>query len=491
MNFRLRYCLCAVLLAATAFGQGWAGQQLVNRPNRDGADDMPTVATDRTGRPWVVWATNYGDTTLLWTRWLGSEWEPQRGVSRDAPGIDSRPRPNLAFGEGDTAWLVWDNFYENNNHDIAACYWDGSQWTPEQLVNLFDSTDLDFVPRVACGGGQVWCVWFGGPTDMSPYSIYASRWSDYLGAWEPEMQVSPADGNHHWWCDVTVDAFGTPHVVWSTDPPYTVSYSYFDGQQWAAPIPVNDKTQLLATYPRIVTDGTGTMHLSFTGAWVGAEHSDIFYSRNDGSGWIPCQVVTRDGLYNEMYSEIAADRPDNVWVTWDRQGEESEPYRVYAAHFDGQLWSTEERLDNDSSNYDDCPVVCLDSLGCPWVVWQAHPYSALNFEVFFNRFVGSGVAEPAVGECHQPPLVIASPNPFTGTVTIECGAQFAPGAGICIFSQDGRQVRRLASGLTLPGSSTTSTWDGKDELGRCVPGGVYLAVAEGQAGVRAKLVKLD
>ncbi|MCX6841344.1 MAG: hypothetical protein NTX53_03540 [candidate division WOR-3 bacterium] len=459
------------LLTSAAFGQGWVGQQLVNRPNRDTGDFQPTVATDRTGRPWVVWGTNCGDSMLLWARWLGSGWEPQHGVSRDAPGIAGRVRPDLAFGEEDTAWLVWCNAYENNTHDIAACYWDGSQWTPEQLVNLFDSTDLDFAPRVACGGGQVWCVWFGGPTDMSPYSVYASRWSDYLGAWEPEMQVSPADGNHHWWCDVTVDTFGTPHVVWSTYQSNTVFYSYFDGQQWVAPIPVNDTAQILATYPRIVTDGTGTMHLSFTGAGVGAVHSDIFYSRNDGSGWIPCQMVTRDGLYNEMYSEIAADRPDNVWVTWDRQGEGSEQYRVYAAHFDGQLWSTEVRLDNDSSDYDDTPVVCLDSLGCPWVVWNTNPYSALNFDVVYNRFVGAGITE-------------AQPGSAVYDARLRCATlQSGPGLSASVSLSDGAQVR-----LAL-----------YDETGRCkavlvdghMPKGAYTVRCRESLAPGAYLCRLE
>jgi YVTN family beta-propeller protein len=103
----------------------------------------------------------------------------------------------------------------------------------------------------------------------------------------------------------------------------------------------------------------------------------------------------------------------------------------------------------------------------------------------------SGVSEPGFAAIGQSPLVRVRPNPFTKTASIECGARLAPGAGMCIFSQDGRQVRRLAPDLTLPGSSATFTWDGEDELGRFAPKGVYLAVVQGQAGIRAKFVKLD
>jgi len=335
---------------------------------------------------------------------------------------------------------------------------------------------------------------------VSPYSVFASRWDPERGSWEPETQVSPPDGNEHWWCDVTVDANGTPHVVWcelaATDNyPFFINYSYYDGHQWAGPIRVNDTAGVCAApwaAPRIVTDREGTMHVCYTGVAVGATGRDIFYSRNDGSGWTPSVRVTQDTAdnYSEWYSDIAADRPDNVWVTWDRQGEGSDQFRVYAAHFDGLLWSSEQRLDDDSaSRRENCPSVCLDSTGCPWVFWNDESNGG---DVYFNRYLGSGVAEPAAATLNSSPCVIASPNPSTGTVTIECGVPLAPGAGICIFSQDGRQVRRLAPGLTQPGGSpTTSTWDGTDELGRSVPGGVYLAVVEGQAGVRAKLVKLD
>jgi len=113
---------------------------------------------------------------------------------------------------------------------------------------------------------------------------------------------------------------------------------------------------------------------------------------------------------------------------------------------------------------------------------------AMDDAVYVIRDTTTGVAEPGVPVFDPSPLIVASPNPFVRTVTIECGVRFAAGAGIFIFSQDGRQVRRLAPGLTLPG---TSAWDGKDQLGRSVPRGVYLAVVEGQTGVRAKLVKLQ
>jgi hypothetical protein len=343
-----------------------------------------------------VWTENPSDTTLLWTKWLGNQWEPQRGVSRNALGVWSRLRPDLAFDEQRRAWLVWHNGYENNNRDIAACYWDDSRWSSEQQVCQPDSSDVDFAPKANCGGGQVWCVWYGRPTRVSPNSVYASRWNDDIGQWEGETRVSPGDGNSHWWCDLAADARGRPHVVWVTHPLYLVNYSYFDRGQWQGPFPVNDTTLVKAAPwgdPRIAMDRDGVMHLSFTGARVGAMHRDIFYTRNDGSGWIPCQMVTRDSLYDEWCSDIAAESRANVWMTWDRQNEGPDQFRVYAAHFDGRLWSSEQRLDDTSSYYDVFPAVCLDSSGNPWVFWTGIPAGQASDDVFFNRVVNTDLAE--------------------------------------------------------------------------------------------------
>ncbi|MBM3314222.1 hypothetical protein FJY71_00060 [candidate division WOR-3 bacterium] len=426
--------LASVLTIAAAFGQGWVGQGRVNRPNGDTLDGAPTAAADDGGQTWVAWIGRYGDTSLLWSRWCDTCWEPQRGVGRSAPGVRCY-RPDLAFSEQGRAWLVWDNAYENHNDDIAACYWDGSQWTPQQQVNRPDSTDLDFAPKVGCGGGQVWCVWYGGPTDMSPYSVYASRWNDDIGRWEPETQVSPSDSTYHWWCDVAVDSQGTPHVVWCNSDRRLICYSFYDGSGWVGPIPVNDTVLVGApswAAPRIAIDHTGVMHVSYTGVARGATGRDIFYTRNDGSGWARSVRVSQDTArnYNEWYSDIAADRPDNVWVVWDRQGEGTDQFRVYASHNDGRLWSTEQRLDNDSAYYDGIPVVCLDSLGCPWVLWEGMPCGTpTNGDVFFNRFLETDIAE-------------AKPAPVPRAVRLRCAAlQSGPGLDVSYDLAEAAQVR--------------------------------------------------
>jgi len=473
---RVRAVLLAItLLAAAAFGSRWVGQGRVHRPNGS-ANLGVCIGVNRTNRPWVCWMRSRADSTARWTCWSGDSWTTDRGIVPDPPRqLYAAPR-SICFDDQGRVWVAWGNQYEDNTHDVASSRWNDSVWDPQTQINQPDSTDLDFAPVIACGGGQVWCVWYGGPTDMSPYSVYASRWNEDTGRWEDETQVSPADGNRHWFCDGAVDSRGTPHVVWCTYPLYTVFYSYFDGSRWADPIAVNDTTLVTASPradPHIVIDRDGTMHLCFTGAKVGAMRRDIFYTYDDGSGWAPCQMVTRDSLYHEWYSDIAADKRDNVWVVWDRQNEGTDEFRVYASHFDGEQWSAEERLDNDSAYYDRGAALALDAGGRPWVVWIAKTYTGGSFDIYFSRYVPqSPVTETGSGPPAKPTLSVHAAMTGRGEVRLVYETPCGGGVRLDIYNPLGRSVVHIVETHSAAGLYSAE-WNGRILNGRPAPAGSY------------------
>jgi len=369
--------------------------------------------------------------------------------------------------------LVWHNAYENNTRDIGSSFWLDTCWSQEIQVNQPD-TELDFAPEVASGGGEVWCVWYGGPNDCTPYSVYASRWNPAIGAWDPEMQVSPENDNWNWWCHLAVDSLGTPHVVWCTYPLYTVFYSYYAKDSWSTPVPVNDPLRLRASPwadPHIVIDKTGMMHLSFTGAYRGASYRDIFYTRNDGTGWDTCQLVTRDSVYHESFSDIAADRPDNVWVVWDRVSEGPDESQIYASHYDDKEWSAEQRLDNDSAVRDMCPAVCLNQAGYPWVVWNGYIPTSGEQWTFCNRYSPVSVSEPLTGT-GRGELALSVPSPVKDLLRLRYLVPAPMLANITVFDAAGRRVLKTAIHSERAGWETI-------ELNQPLAPGVYLCQLTG------------
>jgi hypothetical protein len=482
--------LASVLTAAAVFGSGWVGQGRVNHPNGDTVDQQPVIGLDRTGKPWVVWHTNSTDTSLFYSTWNGTGWEWSRAVSANDSGVWGRLRPDLAFDEQDRAWLVWDNGCWNNSSVIAGCYWDDSQWSAEQQVSPANSTDLCFAPKVGCGGGQVWCVWYSGPTDTTAYSVYASRWDSVAERWQPEMRVSPTNGNNNWWCDVAVDTQGKPHVVWTETEHLAIYYSFYDGTQWSPPLLVNDSSRVKASawpQPRIVIDSDGILHVSYTGVLNGAPARDVFYTRSDGSGWIPSVRVTQDTVhnYNEWYSDIAASASDNVWIAFMRQGEGSDQFRIYAVHFDGHSWAAEQRLDNDMASQDGGCSLILDSNDLPWVVWQGMDSASGNADIYFNRYASAGVAEKT---SETPP--VAAPV-WANMRRRGCAVRYELSqpafVRLDVYDLTGRLVRNLVKSEQKAGRHA-AIWYGTDSQGLAASPGVYICRL--QNGESIKAVKL-
>ncbi len=65
------------------------------------------------------------------------------------------------------------------------------------------------------------------------------------------------------------------------------------------------------------------------------------------------------------------------------------------------------------------------------------------------------------------------PNPFNPSTTIACDLAKAGRVSLQVFDASGRLVRVLADGIELPAGRHEMTWNGRDEAGRAVAGGVY------------------
>jgi len=462
-----------VLVTVSAYGLGWVGEAMVNRPGVNSSNAQPCIAVDRAGAPWLAWVTTNRAASLSYTKWLGSAWDPEQEVGPNYPGVISRPQPRLAFDNRGSARLSWVNQFSDNHLSVATCASNPSGWDPEIPVSPPDSGYSDFGSSMAWGGGRFWYTLDRAPTQAyDPFSVFASLMDSTTPQPTQAARVSPPDSGYHWFSSVAVDAQGHPHVVWVDVWHYVVLYSFFDGNTWSTPTPVNDTTRVRVpdrAQPRIAIDRQGGLHVCFTGVAAGAASRDIFYSKNRGRGWAPSALVSQDSAYNEWYSDIAVGDSDNVWVVWNRQGEGSDQFRIYAAHFDGDKWSEEVRLDGDQAYYDGGPRVVLDLDENPWVVWDGMTYGGPDLcDIYFNRFSSADIAEPYARVPARPALSLTARSESPSSVQI---AYYLPAEGdvsLTILDQLGRSVRVLYQQHQAAGSHAVD-WDCRDSRGRPVP----------------------
>jgi hypothetical protein len=89
---------------------------------------------------------------------------------------------------------------------------------------------------------------------------------------------------------------------------------------------------------------------------------------------------------------------------------------------------------------------------------------------------GAGAADPVASGAPLPEpaarLYPARPNPAYGSIDLRFNLASPGRADLRVFDPGGRMVRSLVTGV-LPSGDGSCRWDGCDEAGRAVPGGVY------------------
>ncbi len=84
----------------------------------------------------------------------------------------------------------------------------------------------------------------------------------------------------------------------------------------------------------------------------------------------------------------------------------------------------------------------------------------------------------------------AQPNPFNPKTTLRFALAAPAAVELAICDVSGRRLRTLCTGL-LPAGGQRLDWDGRDDAGRELPSGVYLAqIVGGSQRAMAKLVLL-
>jgi hypothetical protein len=81
-----------------------------------------------------------------------------------------------------------------------------------------------------------------------------------------------------------------------------------------------------------------------------------------------------------------------------------------------------------------------------------------------------------------------SPNPMAGVIRMRFALQSATDGTVAMFNSEGRRVRTLYEGVLSSGEKEF-TWDGRDDSGRQVAQGIYLALL--RAGVVTDVQKIE
>ncbi|MEZ5404498.1 MAG: hypothetical protein R2729_32770 [Bryobacteraceae bacterium] len=301
----------------------------------------PALAVDTRGWVHTVWSQREGNNAeepqwhvYVSTR-VGGRWSAARKLSAEA---GSHIAPVAAAGPDGRIAVAWQSLRAGRS-SIAFREFDGRRWGPEQTAS--EGVGNAWAPAITYGGGKLWIAWDA--YDTGAYQIYARH------AGGPVERVT-VGGNFSVRPSVAINRHGVPVIAWEeSGPMWGKDYAFlvttagtrlyedrrivlaFRGPQgWhrlagdpAEAIPVWQRRYL--QQPRIAIDTAGRLHMAFrvrTAAatsrmdgWAAGGRWESFYTRLDGTRWLPAVEMEKSAGRNSTKASIAVGKT-GVHLAW-------------------------------------------------------------------------------------------------------------------------------------------------------------------------------
>jgi len=327
-------------------------------------------------------------------------WSAAQPLEQDHADEDNHPSVAInANGNGVVAWqrgdALWARLYDGAMQAFA----------PPSLVaspSRYDDLQVGIDAQ-----GNVMMVWARDDTDETR-GVWWSRTTDGGASWSTPAPV--ALGNFHR-TRLAVSAVGTALVAWTArsadDVIVSVGSCDFRDGAWNTvintPIP---GTGLGDRNPRVAMDGAGRGFLTWEQPAALGDPSSVWTERYDG-GWLPESVAildtyAADDSYTPTLALNEAGAGTAIWLEmWDFAPQ------VWSRRFDGQGWSTPERLGMAPLiEWDPPPQVAIDPAGGSVALWS----EVLDLAADPQYYDVHGARYVAGAATWQPPQPIETDN---------------------------------------------------------------------------------
>ncbi len=222
------------------------------------------------------------------------------------------------------------------------------------------------------GQGNVHVTWVDQRT--VPYQLWYRRFDRAQQVWLPETMLTnqPVDCNQP---GIACDQSGRVSVVWHTGqyPCYGIWYKRYDGLRWYPDTLIDSgRSERFGFYPSVSYQlGGERLHVVWYGIPNGSMHYQVFHKEwRPGSGWSAAEVIT-DALCPHDQVSVAADKNDNLCVTWCGLDLGGGINQVFCRRRVNGFWLGVElvsELSNSLTQY--APFPCADDSGGFHVVWH-------------------------------------------------------------------------------------------------------------------------
>lgn len=480
MNRHLVYLLIFVLAFSFVYSypEGWSDDMLLT-PETSGYRRYPDVSVDSCNNVWVVWDSNsWGSGYVYYSKRdsLGNCIIPETMLPD--PAHTSFGQAKVVVDNSDNIHIQWTEPSPTGNgigyakldnagsiivnpHLAMPGYGNGGQYRHEIALDKYQNINIVWVEMPSATG-------------FISYTKLDSLGDTLIS----RIQVSPSSISSMA-AGIDVDSFCNVHIAYRSDTTWTsdrLTYSKLD-QYGNILIPI--KILGFGYSPTIICDRSQNVHMIY-GDPTGPGNS-VRYLKLDQAGNFIVSPKTINLYYeNNNYPHMAMDSLQYLHVVW---------------HLENPMGIMYTKLDT-MGNYVISPMMVVYP---PHAIWPGFPRIAVDRSnrlhlVWTDQRLGSedtyhkrGENETGIQRIErlEVPLLAGisiSPNPFSKKARISStSAQDAGSLRLEIFDVMGRIVKQFnfaeAEGFVY--------WDGTNEAGDLLPGGVYFLRATSEVGAPA------
>lgn len=317
----------------TALAQGPGGNwsDFVNISNTPTASTYPCITADAAGNVHVLWSEDVGGTT----RNLQFQQD-------GSPLLDSRGNQiNNLTASGNTL------FYTR---------WDGKKWLDPTDVQINSSGLAQYPEAVVDLHGILHVVWVSTEGDLARlyYSRVPADQAESAHAWpEPVLLAEPILFAYYP-ADIATDPTGGLHVLYAQlgiEPGAYIINSLDGGNTWSDPLRLYSTTDAKGAQEgvsnmRIVADGKGRLHATWSRYGADGNGKGIYYSQSSDLGrtWSKPQEVAvwQPGWYEVDWLSVGAVE-DEIHLVWEGSAEVA-ALNERISHDGGLTWGQPHRI---------------------------------------------------------------------------------------------------------------------------------------------------
>lgn len=293
--------------------------------------------TQAAGQPVAVWVKQEVQSpAVIRAAHFGTAWGAPQSLSTNSlggPGDFTGSANGEAFG-------VWTE-YDGARYAVASAKRDrAGLWTRTPDMATTNAT-IGPEPVIATNAtGDAVALWVEG----APGRIHAARLAAGQTAWSPSVMIDSGDAYSSGPRIVSIGN-GVFAAAWdqTLDQQLSLHATYFDGQSWFPPVPLDIGNGNGAGGARLASNGQGKAMAVWTRIEGGS--ASFWSAAFDGSGWrAPLQVIGPTNLGIRAGPTLAIDASGRPLVAWTLSGGTNQAVEYTALDDRSNQWTQAVRL---------------------------------------------------------------------------------------------------------------------------------------------------